>query len=176
MCKCTPFEKTGFVTSSEAGNHITVYNTFIRSNKSNVNSSQFHDWNKLILTICKHEVLRRRWGSSILENLSLTARSPIVWPPLMNSHSFMQTITKSRTISSWLLTWLNMYERMWINQKWSHTFELFAVTHLRSFVSVGLQVERQFQIASFSVGYAKKKNSIEIYPIKIVLSRSCSDI
>ena len=34
----------------------------------------------------------------------------------------MQTLTnqKSRTVSSWLLTGLNLYERMWINQKRSH--------------------------------------------------------
>ena len=27
MCKCTPLEETRFVTSSGAGNHVTVYNT-----------------------------------------------------------------------------------------------------------------------------------------------------
>ena len=43
MSKCTPFEEIlRFVTSSGAGNHVTVHNTFIRSNTSNVNSSQFH--------------------------------------------------------------------------------------------------------------------------------------
>ena len=25
MCKCSPFEETRFVTSSVAGNHVTVY-------------------------------------------------------------------------------------------------------------------------------------------------------
>ena len=51
-----------------------------------------------------------------------TARSPKVWPPLINSHSFMHTLTnqKSRTVSSWLLIGLNLHERMWINQKRSH--------------------------------------------------------
>ena len=29
---------------------MTLYNTLIRSNTSNVDSSQFHDWSKLILT------------------------------------------------------------------------------------------------------------------------------
>ena len=54
---------------------------------------------------------------------SSTARSPKVWPPLMNSHSFMQTLTnqKSRTVSCWLLIGLNLYERMWINPKRSHS-------------------------------------------------------
>ena len=34
----------------------------------------------------------------------------------------MQTLTnqKSKTVCSWLLTGLNLYERMWINQKQSH--------------------------------------------------------
>ena len=38
------------------------------------------------------------------------------------SHSFMQTLTnqKSRTVSSWLLIGLNLYERMWKNQKRYH--------------------------------------------------------
>ena len=58
----------------------------------------------------------------ILLLILLTARSPIVRPPLINSHSFMQTLTNQmwRTVSSWLLIGLNLYERMWINQKWSH--------------------------------------------------------
>ena len=47
------------------------------------------------------------------------ARSPKVWPPLINSHSFMQTLTnqKSRTVCSWLMIRLNQSLRMWINQK-----------------------------------------------------------
>ena len=48
--------------------------------------------------------------------------SPKVWPPLINSHSFVQTLTnqKPRTVSSWLLIQLNLYERMWISQKPPH--------------------------------------------------------
>ena len=51
-----------------------------------------------------------------------TARSPKVWTPLGNSHSFMQTLTNqnSRTASSWLLIGFNLYERMWKNRKRSH--------------------------------------------------------
>ncbi len=54
---------------------------------------------------------------------SLTARSPKVWPPLINSHSFMQPRSnqKPRTGSSWLLIGWWLHERMWINLKrWSH--------------------------------------------------------
>jgi len=42
-----------------------------------------------------------------------------VWPSLISSHSFMQTLTnqKSRTVSSWLLIGLNLHERMWMNKK-----------------------------------------------------------
>ena len=55
-----------------------------------------------------------------------TARSPKVWPPLIHSHSFMQALTnqKSRTVSSWPLIGLNLYERIWINQKRSHFWAL----------------------------------------------------
>ena len=56
----------------------------------------------------------------------ITARSPKVWPPLINSHSFMQTLTnqKLRTVSSWLLIGLNLPKKMWINQKRSHFWAL----------------------------------------------------
>ena len=62
--------------------------------------------------------------------VNFTARSPKVWPPLINSHSFMQTFTnqKSRMVSCWLLIGLNLYQRMWINQKrtdfWAPCFHL----------------------------------------------------
>ena len=57
---------------------------------------------------------------------SITAGSPKLWPPLINSHSFVQALTnqRSRTVSSWLLIGLNMYERMSINQKRSHFWAL----------------------------------------------------
>ena len=69
---------------------------------------------------------RENWCWSIL---GLTPRSAKVWPPLINLHSFMQTLThqKSRTVSSWLLIGLSLYERMWVNQKQAHTFGLIAV-------------------------------------------------
>ena len=52
----------------------------------------------------------------------VTARSPKVWPPLINSHSFMQTLTNQKLGkgSSWLLIGLNLHKRMCINQKRSH--------------------------------------------------------
>ena len=40
-------------------------------NTSNVNSPQFHDWNKLILTSCKRDSLKLCWASSIIKNPSL---------------------------------------------------------------------------------------------------------
>ena len=52
-----------------------------------------------------------------LRVLSITARSPKVWPHLINTHSFMQTLTnqKSRTVSSWLLIGLNLHETVNVN-------------------------------------------------------------
>ena len=51
-----------------------------------------------------------------------SARSPKVWPPLINSHSFMQTLTsqKWRIVFSWLLIGLILHETMGINQKRSN--------------------------------------------------------
>ena len=60
----------------------------------------------------------------------LTARSPKVWPSLISSHSFMQTLTnqKSKTVSSGLLIGLNLYEGKWISETNGHTFRLLAVS------------------------------------------------
>ena len=61
---------------------------------------------------------------------SITARSPKARPPLINSHSFIQAQTnqKSRTVSNWLLTGLNLHEMMSINIiKSGNTFVLLAV-------------------------------------------------
>ena len=43
----------------------------IGRNMSNVNFSQFHDWNKLILTSSKRDILKLYWGSSIIKNPNL---------------------------------------------------------------------------------------------------------
>ena len=71
MCKWSPFDETRFVTSSVAGNHVTVYDSFIRSNTSNVNSSKFQDWNNLVLTSCKRNALEICWESCVLKNPNL---------------------------------------------------------------------------------------------------------
>ena len=72
ICKCIQFKETRFVTSSGAGNHLTLYNTSVRSNKSNVNSSSFTTETILFL-FCKRDFLKLYWGSSILTNPSLDA-------------------------------------------------------------------------------------------------------
>ena len=45
------------------------------------------------------------------------SKRPKVWPPLINTHSFIKALTnqRSRTVSSWLLIGLNLHERTWIN-------------------------------------------------------------
>ena len=65
-----PIKKTRFVTSSGAENHVTLYNTSVRSNKSNVNSSSFTTETNLFL-FCKRDFLKLYWGSSALTNPSL---------------------------------------------------------------------------------------------------------
>ena len=72
ICKCIQFKETRFVTSSGAGNHLTLYNTSVRSNKSNVNSSSFTTETNLFL-FCKRDFLKLYWGSSISTNPSLDA-------------------------------------------------------------------------------------------------------
>ena len=39
-----------------------IYNTFVRSNSSNANSLKFHDWNKLIVTNFKRNVVKSLLG------------------------------------------------------------------------------------------------------------------
>ena len=64
--------KKRFVTSSGVENHLTLYNTSVRSNKSNVNSSSFTTETNLFL-FCKRDFLELYWGSSISTNPSLDA-------------------------------------------------------------------------------------------------------
>ena len=61
ICKCIQFKETRFVTSSRAENHVTLYNTSVRSNKSNVNSSSFTTETNLFL-FCKRDFLELYWG------------------------------------------------------------------------------------------------------------------
>ena len=69
MC---PIKETRFVTSSGAKNNVMLYNTFVRSNKSSVNSSIYTTETNLFL-FCKRDFLKFYWGSSILTNPSLDA-------------------------------------------------------------------------------------------------------
>ena len=67
-----PIKKTRFVTSLGPENHVTLYDTSVRSNKSNVNSSSFTTETNLFL-FCKRDFLKLYRGSSILTNPSLDA-------------------------------------------------------------------------------------------------------
>ena len=73
-----------------------------------------------------------------------------MWPPLINSHSFMQTLTnqKSKTVSSWLLIGLNLYERMWINQKRSHFWAPCCKEYQRNNNSMKFQHQGMFLMRS----------------------------
>lgn len=78
VCKCAPFDEICFVTSSGTGNQVTVYNIF-SIKQANVNSSKFHDLNKLILTSCKSDVLKTLLGSSILKRQALFQITQLNW-------------------------------------------------------------------------------------------------
>ena len=65
-----------------------------------------------VIRSCRCSVMMRM----MMMMMIFSTRSLKEWPPLINSHSFMQTLSnqKSRTVSRWLLTGLNLCERMWI--------------------------------------------------------------
>ena len=86
MCKCIQFKETRFVTSSGAENQVTLYNTSVRSNKSNVNSSSFTIETNLFV-FCKRDFLKLYWRSSILTNPSLDALE-YAWRSALNTGVF----------------------------------------------------------------------------------------
>ena len=70
-----------------------------------------------VIRSCRCSVMMRMMMMMMMMMIMIfSTRSLKEWPPLINSHSFMQTLSnqKSRTVSRWLLTGLNLCERMWI--------------------------------------------------------------
>ena len=107
--------------------------------------------------------------NSYLRGLSclvvITARSPKVWPPLINSHSFMQrylTNQKSRRVSSWLLIGLNLHERMWINQS-GHRSGLFAVKAKNCYTN--------WFLATIKWGPARGRGGSHVAHLNLITSR-----
>ena len=103
------------------------------------------------------------WGLSCL--VVITARTPKVWPPLINSHSFMQrylTNQKSRRVSSWLLIGLNLHERMGINQS-GHTSGLFAVKAKNCYTN--------WFLATIKWGPARGRGGSHVAHLNLITSR-----
>ena len=65
-----------------------------------------------VIRSCRCSVMMRMMMMMMMIMIFST-RSLKEWPPLINSHSFISN-QKSRTVSRWLLTGLNLCERMWI--------------------------------------------------------------
>ena len=101
ICKCIQFKETRFAASSRAENHVTLYNTSIRSNKSNVNSSSFTTETNLFL-FCKRDFLKLYWGSSILTNPSLDVLEYGVqhWTLLFSSFLYLFLLFKFSSLDN----------------------------------------------------------------------------
>ena len=93
--------KKRFVTSSGVENHLTLYNTSVRSNKSNVNSSSFTTETNLFL-FCKRDFLKLYWGSSILTNPSLDVLEYGVqhWTLLFSSFLYLFLLFKFSSLDN----------------------------------------------------------------------------
>ena len=93
--------KKRFVTSSGVENHLTLYNTSVRSNKSNVNSSSFTTETNLFL-FCKRDFLKLYWGSSILTNPSLDVLEYGVqhWTMLFSSFLYLFLLFKFSSLDN----------------------------------------------------------------------------
>ena len=93
--------KKRFVTSSGVENHLTLYNTSVRSNKSNVNSSSFTTETNLFL-FCKRDFLKLSWGSSILTNPSLDVLEYGVqhWTLLFSSFLYLFLLFKFSSLDN----------------------------------------------------------------------------
>ena len=86
---------------------VPAWGPFITGVRSKSRSSELN-----VILWCS---LRTSCNSQL--SLPVTARSPKEWRPLINTYSFMKTLTNqtSRTVYSWLLIGSNLQERMWIN-------------------------------------------------------------
>ena len=93
--------KKRFVTSSGVENHLTLYITSVRSNKSNVNSSSFTTETNLFL-FCKRDFLKLYWGSSILTNPSLDVLEYGVqhWTLLFSSFLYLFLLFKFSSLDN----------------------------------------------------------------------------
>ena len=131
------------MTSSGAGNYLTLYNTSVRSNKSNVNSSSFTTETNLFL-FCKRDFLKLYWGSSILTNPSLDVLEYGVqhWTLLFSSFLYLFLLFKFSSpdnIFEYIVSFQrksSIFHRIWLvggMRKWMLTHSLLEILPKNAF-------------------------------------------
>ena len=157
--------KKRFVTSSGVENHLTLYNTSVRSNKSNVNSSSFTTETNLFL-FCKRDFLKLYWGSSILTNPSLDALEYGVqhWTLLFSSFLYLFLLFKFSSLD-------NIFEYIVSFQKKKFHFSPYLVGRRNEKMDVKVVFLGKWLPISyaifFNLGFRKSSSRMLFMPLRL---------
>ena len=157
--------KKRFVTSSGAENHLTLYNTSVRSNKSNVNSSSFTTETNLFL-FCKRDFLKLYWGSSILTNPSLDVLEYGVqhWTLLFSSFLYLFLLFKFSSLD-------NIFEYIISFQKKKFNFSPYLVGRRNEKMDVKVVFLGKWLPISYAIflnlGFRKSSSRMLFMPLRL---------
>ena len=157
--------KKRFVTSSGVENHLTLYNTSVRSNKSNVNSSSFTTETNLFL-FCKRDFLKLYWGSSILTNPSLDVLEYGVqhWTLLFSSFLYLFLLFKFSSLD-------NIFEYIVSFQKKKFNFSPYLVGRRNEKMDVKVVFLGKWLPISyaifFNLGFRKSSSRMLFMPLRL---------
>ena len=157
--------KKRFVTSSGAENHLTLYNTSVRSNKSNVNSSSFTTETNLFL-FCKRDFLKLYWGSSILTNPSLDVLEYGVqhWTLLFSSFLYLFLLFKFSSLD-------NIFEYIVSFQKKKFNFSPYLVGRRNEKMDVKVVFLGKWLPISYAIflnlGFRKSSSRMLFMPLRL---------
>ena len=157
--------KKRFVTSSGVENHLTLYNTSVRSNKSNVNSSSFTTETNLFL-FCKRDFLKLYWGSSILTNPSLDVLEYGVqhWTLLFSSFLYLFLLFKFSSLD-------NIFEYIVSFQKKKFNFSPYLVGRRNEKMDVKVVFLGKWLPISYAIflnlGFRKSSSRMLFMPLRL---------
>ena len=158
-------KKIRFVTSSGAENYLTLYNTSVRSNKSNVNSSSFTTETNLFL-FCKRDFLKLYWGSSILTNPSLDVLEYGVqhWTLLFSSFLYLFLLFKFSSLD-------NIFEYIVSFQKKKFNFSPYLVGRRNEKMDVKVVFLGKWLPISYAIflnlGFRKSSSRMLFMPLRL---------
>ena len=157
--------KKRFVTSSGVENHLTLYNTSVRSNKSNVNSSSFTTETNSFL-FCKRDFLKLYWGSSILTNPSLDVLEYGVqhWTLLFSSFLYLFLLFKFSSLD-------NIFEYIVSFQKKKFNFSPYLVGRRNEKMDVKVVFLGKWLPISYAIflnlGFRKSSSRMLFMPLRL---------